>query len=68
MKKKIKLLLSMLVVFFLCSFAPPGEPGGEPEEDDPPVGEVSVPIDGGAIALLVGGAVYGVKKIRENKN
>lgn len=27
-----------------------------------------VPVDGGLTALLVGGAVYGAKKLRERKN
>jgi hypothetical protein len=66
MKKLFILMSAVVCFFFLTSFAPPGEPGGSPEEDDPPVG-VAVPIDGGAVALLLAGAAYGAKKIKDNK-
>lgn len=63
--KRIVCLLSMITIFGVFNlFAPPADPGGGPVGDDPPVG---VPIDGGAVALLIAGAAYGVKKIRDKK-
>ncbi|MBN2778682.1 MAG: hypothetical protein JXR36_13635 [Bacteroidales bacterium] len=64
MKKLIGLLASLIVIGVFNLYAPPADPGGGPVGDDPPVG---VPIDGGAVALLIGGAAYGVKKIRDKK-
>lgn len=69
MKKTLLIFTAMLCFFALTAFAPPGDPGGGPGGDDPPVGDppVGVPIDGGAVALLVAGAAYGAKKIKEKK-
>lgn len=68
--KKIVVLFAAIICFFtLSSFAPPGDPGSSPTGGDSPVGDppVGVPIDGGAIALLVAGAAYGVKQMKEKK-
>jgi hypothetical protein len=63
--KKLTLFLALLLFFGVFNlYAPPGEPGGGPGGDDPPVG---VPIDGGAVVLLIAGAAYGVKKLRNSK-
>jgi len=69
MKKIIVLFATIICFFTLSSFAPPGDPGGAPGAGDPPVGDppVGAPIDGGAIALLVAGAAYGVKQMKEKK-
>lgn len=34
----------------------------------PPADGDGVPVDGGITALLVGGAIYGAKKLKEKKN
>jgi hypothetical protein len=55
---KNTLLKSVLLLTAVCaSFAAFAQPGGPP----PPGG--AIPIDGGAIALLVAGTVYGAKKL-----
>jgi hypothetical protein len=38
-----------------------GPPGGATNTQD------AIPLDGGLIALVIGAAAYGVKKIRDNK-
>ncbi|MBN2778684.1 MAG: hypothetical protein JXR36_13645 [Bacteroidales bacterium] len=64
--KKITAFLAALLFFGVLNlYAPPGDPGGGPTGGDPPVG---APIDGGAVALLIAGAAYGVKKFRDKKN
>ena len=55
-----KYLLTLLVVFaFIGAFAQPGQGG---QDNDTP----GTPIDGGIVVLVVGGAVYGLKKIKKN--
>lgn len=68
--KKLIIFLTLIICYIsLASFAPPGDPGGAPGAGDPPVGDppVGAPIDGGAIALLVAGAAYGVKQMKNKK-
>jgi hypothetical protein len=65
--KKLTTLLAALLFFGLINlYAPPGDPGGGPGGGDPPVG-TDVPIDGGAIVLLIAGVAYGAKKLRKKK-
>jgi hypothetical protein len=64
MKKLITFLAVLLFFGVFNLYAPPGEPGGDPVDGDPPVG---VPIDGGAVVLLIAGAAYGVKKLKKTK-
>ena len=64
MKKITTVLVALLFFGVFNLYAPPGEPGGGPVGEDPPVG---VPIDGGAVVLLIAGAAYGVKKLRSSK-
>ena len=54
--KKIFLILGIL--FSLNAFAQ-GDPGDNPDAD--------VPIDGGVSALVIAGAAYGVKKLKDIK-
>jgi hypothetical protein len=69
MKILIKIILVMLI--FMGSIEvtygngfpillQPSNPGNDPGN--------GVPVDGGITALLVGGALYGVKKLKERKN
>ncbi len=63
--KKLTTILAALLFFGVFNlYAPPGDPGGGPGGGDPPVG---VPIDGGAVVLLIAGAAYGAKKIKEKR-
>lgn len=63
--KKLTTLLAALLFFGVFNlYAPPGDPGAGPGVDDPPVG---APVDGGAVVLLIAGAAYGAKKLKEKK-
>jgi hypothetical protein len=65
--KKLTTFLAALLFFGVFNlYAPPGDPGGGPGGGDPPVG-TDVPIDGGAIVLLIAGAAYGAKKLKKKK-
>lgn len=66
--KKISFVVLILVATTtLSTFAQgPGDPGGGPGGGDPPVG-AGVPLDGGALGLLIAGAIYGVKSLRKKK-
>lgn len=68
--KKTAILFAALLFFGMMNlYAPPADLGDDPI-GNPPVGDdppVSVPIDGGAIALLIAGSAYGAKKMREKK-
>jgi hypothetical protein len=66
MKKLTTLLAALLFFGVINLYAPPGDPGGGPGGGDPPVG-TDVPIDGGAIVLLIAGVAYGAKKLRKTK-
>ncbi len=65
MKKLISLFAVITIFGIMSLFAQPGGPGGGPGGGDPPVG---VPIDGGAAALLVAGAVYGARKLKKKRD
>lgn len=67
MKKTTTLLAALLFFGVMNLYAPPGDPGSGPGAGDPPVGDTAVPIDGGAVALLVAGAAYGAKKLKAKK-
>ena len=67
----LKRITLIVMVFILSStistFAQgPGDPGGGPGGGDPPVG-AGAPLDGGALGLLIAGAIYGVKSLRKKK-
>jgi hypothetical protein len=64
MKKLIAFLAVLLFFGVFNLYAPPGDPGGGPGGGDPPVG---VPIDGGAVVLLIAGAAYGAKKLKDKR-
>ena len=72
MKKKSLLQKIAVVIFVLIATTTvstyaqgPGDPGGGPA-GDPPVG-AGAPLDGGALALLIAGAAYGIKSLRKKK-
>lgn len=54
------LLVTMLSVVFVFSAIVANAQGGPP----PQGGATSGPIDGGAVALLLGAAVYGYKRLK----
>lgn len=61
MKNKIVLIATLFMVLLSNPLiAQPANPGSA--DPDP-----NVPIDGGISALLAAGAIYGIKKIKENK-
>jgi hypothetical protein len=66
--KKIKLVA--IFSFLLCSaitvYSQPSDPGGGPGGGDPPVG-AGVPLDGGSLGLLIAGAIYGAKQLKNKK-
>ena len=73
MEKKI-IKLTIAVVLILAAtvvFAQPGGGGGigggVPVGGPPPSGGTGAPIDGGAIALLVGAASYAYRQLKEKK-
>jgi hypothetical protein len=70
MKKIVFIFALIFSLSIIPAFADPGDPGGGPGGGDPPVGDppVGAPIDGGAVALLVAGAVYGAKRMKKGKN
>ncbi len=69
-KHSILKRITLIVMIFILSstistFAQgPGDPGGGPGGGDPPVG---APLDGGALALLIAGAAYGIKSLYKKK-
>jgi hypothetical protein len=69
MKKRIVILISLIL--FSISILNAQSPPNPPDNNDPfdPVGggddPVGVPIDGGALVLLIAGAAYGVKKLKK---
>lgn len=58
--RKATLILAILIIFPLFIFTAIGQP--------PPPEPEATPIDGGLLALLIAGAVYGGKKFFKNKN
>lgn len=68
MKKSFKFvaLISMMLFSSTLLFAPPGDPD-PPGGGDPPVGGAGVPLDGGSLLLLIAGASYGIKTLRNKK-
>jgi hypothetical protein len=55
------LLLLLLQCMFTAAIADDGDPGL-------PGGDPDVPLDGGVSLLVLAGAIYGVKRIREMNN
>ncbi len=53
----LNFLLCIIVGSATAQYGDPGLPGGDPD----------VPLDGGVTLLLIAGACYGIKKIRETK-
>jgi hypothetical protein len=64
MNKILRCLLTMLFIAFqvIIIYAQPGDPGGGPTGGDPPVGGSGVPLDGGALELLLAGLTIMVFK------
>jgi hypothetical protein len=70
MKIVMKTILVILILFssldvmskniFPIQLQAPANPGNDPGN--------GVPVDGGITALLIGGVVYGAKKLKEMKN
>ncbi|WP_296313366.1 PID-CTERM protein-sorting domain-containing protein [Winogradskyella sp. UBA3174] len=60
-----KVISTMVVVFaMVCTTnlnAQQGPPGGATDTQD------AIPLDGGLIALVIGAAAFGVKKLRDKK-
>ena len=73
MNKRKYISFLLIIVFYLFSYtgygqmAGPGEPNGEPELSDPPLGG-NAPISGGAVLLLIMGAAYGCRKLYRLRN
>lgn len=68
MKKQQIISITITALFIVATIALEAQPGsGGGQGGPPPPGSGSVPIDGGAILLAVGAAIYGRKKLMENK-
>ena len=67
--KTILIKTALITIFYLfilsTEMAGPGGPGGGPGTN-PPVGG-NTPLDGGAIFLLIAGAAYGIKQIKNSR-
>jgi hypothetical protein len=59
MNSKYKVIFILSLFINLATYAQPANP---PADGD------GVPVDGGITALLIGGAFYGAKKLKERKN
>ncbi|MBO6880790.1 MULTISPECIES: PID-CTERM protein-sorting domain-containing protein [Winogradskyella] len=60
----IKVISTVAIVFAMVSTTDlnaQGPPGGATDTVD------AIPLDGGLIALVIGAAAFGVKKLRDNK-
>lgn len=67
--KKIVFVVFVLIATTILSInAQPVDPGGGPGGGDPPVGGTGVPLDGGALSLLIAGVIYGVKSLRKKRH
>ena len=69
MKKlyRILLLVFLMTIYVSASYSQPGGPGGGPSNgtDEPVGGNAGVPLDGGAIELLIAGLCYlGYRKVK----
>lgn len=69
---KTKLIKTISTLLFVITTAviyaqPGGTGGGQGQGGNPPGGGGAVPIDGGAVSLVIGVAAYGYKKFREEK-
>ncbi len=66
-KTGLKLFITGMLISWgtILSAQPGGGGGGQGNGGNPPAG---VPIDGGAISLIIGSAYYGYKKIKEKRN
>jgi hypothetical protein len=59
-----KVISTVVIVFAMVSTTnlnAQGPPGGQTDTQD------EIPLDGGLIALLIGAAAFGVKKLRDKK-
>lgn len=65
--KKLALLASVFTMVAMVAVAQPGnEPPGGPDPNGPdPLAPTQVPVDGGASLLLVAGASYGARKLKQ---
>ncbi|MBK8659993.1 MAG: hypothetical protein IPN22_14280 [Bacteroidetes bacterium] len=71
MKKNTILSIAVTVVLVIITLAleaQPGGGGGGQGQGGPPPGSGAVPIDGGAILLAIGAAVYGRRALKANSD
>jgi len=66
-KNKLVAILTFILFSSIAAYSQPGDPGGGPGGGDPPVG-AGVPLDGGALGLLVVGALYGANQLKKKKH
>ena len=55
----------LIIVALACTASLSAQPGFDDDVDDD---GVAAPIDGGISILIAAGAIYGIKRIRDNKN
>lgn len=65
-----KFLFALAILFavtlgtVIAQTDPAGPGTDDPENEGPPVGGGNVPLDGGAIFMLIAGVAYGIKRIK----
>ena len=65
-KTFFKTLKALVIVLALaCTASLSAQPGFDDDVDDD---GIAAPIDGGISILLAAGAIYGIKRLRDNKN
>lgn len=70
MKRYSRLIVGIRIPLLILSFCilPWFAKALGPEDPDNPGGDPDAPIDGGVVILVAAGVIYGIKKIKENKN
>lgn len=69
MKKQTIISIAITALFIVATLAleaQPGGGGGGQGQGGPPPGSGAVPIDGGAILLAIGAAIYGRRKMMKD--
>ena len=64
----LAILFTVTLGTVIAQTDPAGPGTDDPEHEGPPVGGGNVPLDGGAILMLIAGVAYGVKRLTKKNN